>query len=66
MIKGGKAMEKLNISEKFTIEDIHTIRRYNSERRKKLPLKDRLEDIKKSANECEKDIEEYRKTKIAI
>ena len=59
-------MEKLNISEKFTIEDIHAIREYNAEKRKRLSLKERLEDIRKSANECEKDIEEYRKTKVAI
>lgn len=40
-------MKKTDISEKFTIEDIHAIREYNAERRKKLPLKERLEDIKK-------------------
>lgn len=59
-------MKKPKISKNFTIEDIHTIREYNSERRKKLSSKERLEDIKKSANECEKDIKEYRKTKLAI
>ena len=32
-------MEKPNISEKFSIEDIHTIREYNSERRKKMSVK---------------------------
>ena len=59
-------MKKPNISEKFTIEDIHTIREYNAERRKKLTLEERLADIRKSANECEKDIDEYRKTRVAI
>lgn len=59
-------MRKPNISEKFTIEDIHTIREYNSKRREKLSLNERLLDIKKSANECEKDIIEYKKTKVAM
>ncbi len=59
-------MKKPEISEKFTIEDIHKVREYNSARRKKMKLKERLEDIKTSANECEKDIKEYRKTKVAI
>lgn len=59
-------MEKPNISDDFTIEDIHKIREYNAERRKKLKLKDRLADIKKSANECEEDIENFRKSKVAI
>lgn len=59
-------MEKPNISEKFSIEDIHTIREYNSKRREKLNLNERLLDIKKSANECEKDINEYKKTGMEI
>ena len=59
-------MKKPDISKDFTIEDIHTIRKYNSERRRKLTLKERLKDIKESANECEKYINEYRKTKAAI
>lgn len=59
-------MEKPNISDKFTIEDIHIIREYNAERRKRLSLDERLTDIKKSANECEKDIDKYRKTRVAI
>ena len=59
-------MKKPDISEKFTIEDIHKIREYNTERRKKLTLQERLKDIRKSANECEKDIEKYRKTRAAI
>lgn len=59
-------MKKPDISENFTIDDIHTIREYNAERRKKMTLAERLSDIKKSANECEKDIDEYRKGKVAI
>lgn len=59
-------MEKPNISDKFTIEDIHKIREYNAERRKRLTLKERLKDIKESANECEKDIKEYRKNTLAM
>lgn len=54
------------LSEKFAIEDIHTIREYNTERRKKLTLEERLADIRKSANECEKDVDEYRKKRKAI
>lgn len=59
-------MKKPEISEKFTVEDIHIIRKYNAERRKKLPLKTRMMDIRRSANECEKDIDKYRKTKLAM
>lgn len=59
-------MNKPDISEKFTIDDIHEIREYNAERRKKLPLKERLEDIKKNADECEKDIDGFRKKGVAI
>lgn len=59
-------MKKPEISEKFTIEDIHAIREYNAERRKEMTLEERLEDIKKNANKCEEDINEYRKTGIAI
>ncbi len=59
-------MNKPNISEKFTIDDIHKIREYNAERRKRLTLKERLADIKKSADECEKDIDEYRKTRAVM
>ena len=40
-------MDKPEISEKFTIEDIHKIREYNAERRRKLTIEERLEDIKK-------------------
>lgn len=54
-------MKKPDISENFAIEDIHAIREYNAERRKKLTLEKRLADIRKSANECEKDINKYRK-----
>lgn len=59
-------MKELIISDKFTIEDIHEIREYNYERRKKMSLKDRLADIKNKADECEKEIKKYRKTKIAM
>ena len=59
-------MNKPNISDKFSIEDIHKIREYNAERRRKLTSKERLADIRKSADECEKDINEYRKTRVAM
>ena len=59
-------MNKPDISENFTIEDIHIIREYNAEKRKKLTLKERLLDIRKNADECEKDIEKYKKTGVAI
>ena len=59
-------MKKPEISEKFTIEDIHSIREYNAKRRKKLTMKERLKDIKENANECEKDIEKYKKAKMVI
>ena len=59
-------MKKPEISNKFTIEDIHKVREYNAERRKKLTLKERLADKRESANKCEKDIIEYRKKRKAI
>ena len=59
-------MNKPTISDNFTLADIHSIREYNAERRKKLTLEKRLEDIKVSANECEKDINKYRKARVAI
>lgn len=59
-------MEKPDITENFTIEDIHTVREYNAKRRQKMNLKERLEDIKKSADKCEEDIEKYRKKGIAM
>ena len=59
-------MKRPEISEKFTVEDIHAIREYNAEKRKKLSLQDRLTDIRKNADKCEKDIEKYRKTKLAM
>ena len=52
-------MNKPNISDKFTIEDIHEIREYNAERRKRLTLKERLADIRKSADECEKEFTSF-------
>lgn len=59
-------MKKPQISEKFTVEDIHKIREYNYERRKNMSLEDRLKDIKESANECENDIIEYRRKSVAM
>jgi len=59
-------MNKPEISENFTIEDIHNLREYNAERRSKLSLEERLKEIKESAAECEKDIEKYRKNKMTI
>ena len=58
-------MKKPDISDDFTIEDIHAIREYNVERRSKLSLKERLKDIKDSADRCEEDITAYKKTKIS-
>ncbi len=55
-------MKKPDISEKFTIEDIHKIREYNAERRKKMTLKERLEDIQKNADALEKDIKDKKHT----
>ena len=59
-------MKRPEISEKFTVEDIHAIREYNEKKKKKLSLQDRLTDIRKNADKCEKDIEKYRKTKLAM
>lgn len=56
-------MKKPEISENFKIEDIHVLREYNAKRRKKLTLKERLADIRKNANECENDIDNYRRKK---
>lgn len=59
-------MKKPDISDKFTMEDIHSIREYNAEKRKELSLEERLKDIKDSADECEKEINELKKSNVAI
>ena len=43
-------MDKPNISDNFTVEDIHKIREYNADRRKKLNQEKRLKDIKENAD----------------
>lgn len=65
-IRRKKSLKKPEISDDFTIEDIHKIREYNTERRKKMSVKDRLEDIKNSADRCEEEIKEYKVTKIVM
>ena len=42
-------MSELNISDNFTIEDIHKIREYNYERRKHMSFEERKADIEKGA-----------------
>lgn len=59
-------MDKPDISDNFTVEDIHKIREYNADRRKKLNQEKRLKDIKENANKCERDIDKYRNKKVAI
>ena len=59
-------MSKLSISKDFTIDDIHKIREYNSERRKNFTTDELISDIEKSANKAEKRINEFRKKKVAI
>lgn len=59
-------MRKPEITENFTVEDIHAIRQYNAEKRSKMSKKERLADIKIKADECEKDIKKYRKKGMAI
>ena len=59
-------MDKLVISENFTIEDIHKIREYNYEKRKHMTDKEYIEDIKKGAKKGIKRVEELRKKKVAI
>ena len=59
-------MSKLSISKDFTIDDIHKIREYNSERRKNFTTDELISDIEKSANKAEKRINEFRKKKVDI
>ena len=56
-------MNKPNISPNFTVDDIHAIRVYNSERRKNMTVEELNEDINKGANEVLKRIEELRKAR---
>jgi transcription initiation factor IIE alpha subunit len=59
-------MSKLNISENFTIEDIHKIREYNYERRKNMTDKEYAEDVNKGAEKGRKRIAELRRKAVAI
>lgn len=59
-------MKELVISDNFTVEDIHLVREYNYAKRKKMSLEERLADIKNKADECEKDIDKFRKSRIAM
>jgi len=60
-------MNNLEISKDFTIEDIHKIREYNSERRKDFTSEELIADIEISADKAERRIKEFRKKKkVAI
>jgi len=59
-------MNKLVISENFTMEDIHKVREYNYERRKNMSAKEYAEDINKGAENGIKRVEKLKKKKVAI
>ena len=54
-------MAELNISDNFTIEDIHKIRAYNYERRKHMTFEERKADIEEGAKAGLDRIEQMRK-----
>ena len=56
-------LEKPDISDDFTIEDIHKIREYHYEKRKDMTFEEKKADIAKGANAMMKLIEQSRKEK---
>jgi len=56
-------MGELNISDNFTIEDIHKIRAYNYERRKHMTFEERKADIENGAKAGLERINQIRKEK---
>ena len=56
----------LDISPDFTVEDIHKIRVYNSERRKNMTVAEINADIKNNTADFMKYIEERRKAKLNV
>ena len=44
-------MKELNMTEKFTVEDIRKLREYNASRHKKMSVKEIIAERKKSAKE---------------
>lgn len=56
-------MKRPKLSPRFDINDIHKLREYDSERSKKMTTEEFLAEIKESAAEGERKIEEYRKGK---
>jgi len=59
-------MNKLNISDDFTIEDIHRIREYNYDKRKHMSFEERKADIEKGAKAGLERIEQMRREKALI
>jgi len=55
------SVTELNISNDFTIEDIHKIREYNYERRKHMTFEERKADIEEGAKAGLERIEQMRK-----
>jgi len=56
-------MPELNISDNFTIEDIHKIREYNYEMTKHMTRDERAAYYRKGAEAVQKQIDEIRKAK---
>jgi len=56
-------VNKLIISDDFTIEDIHRIREYNYDRRKHMSFEERKADIEKGAKAGLERIEQMRREK---
>ena len=57
-------MHTLEISDKFTIEDIHKIREFSYERRKNMTFFERKLDIENGAKPGLERIEQMRKEKV--
>ena len=59
-------MDEINLSPKFTIDDIHKVREHNYEITKHMTIEELCNFYKKSADEGERRINAIRKTKLSL
>jgi len=59
-------MDKLIISNKFTMDDLYKIREYNSSRWKSMTLKELQADLKPAVEYCTNRVKELREAKKTI
>ena len=59
-------MNKPIFKDSFSVEDIHKLREYNYEKRKKMSKKEIIDEINEGANIFEENIKKLKKKDIAI